>query len=52
MSVNFELLAQTHAKLCLFKVQKSDASIRPNAVTYGNLMFLLLLFILLKFSSI
>ena len=29
MSVNFELLAQSHAKLCLFKVQKLDVSIRP-----------------------
>ena len=29
MSVNYELLAQPHAKLCLFNVQKSDASIRP-----------------------
>ena len=29
VSVNFESLAQSHAKLCLLKVQKSDASIRP-----------------------
>ena len=29
MSVNFEVLAQSHAKLCLFKVQNSDANIRP-----------------------
>ena len=39
MSVNFELLAQSHAKLCLFKVQKSDASIRPlfpNPVTIDD----------------
>ena len=28
MSVNFELLTQSHVKLCIFKVQKSDASIR------------------------
>ena len=27
MSVNFEVLAQSHTKLCHFKVQKSDASI-------------------------
>ena len=34
MSVNFELLAQPHAKLCLCKVQKLDASMRPpNPIT-------------------
>ena len=29
MSINFESLAQPHAKLCLFKFQKLDANIRP-----------------------
>ena len=42
MSVTFESLAQPHANLCLFKVQKSDASIRPlfpNPVTYIDCHF-------------
>ena len=40
MSVTFELLAQPQAKLSLFKVQKSDASIRPLFPKSGHIKVL------------